>query len=109
MDLGKHLQEALLAFHLGPLDKDEILEPRKASLLGVHLVPLLGSYQLGIGQEGMLDLVAEDMLREEEHQDIQGCKREGRQGWEDLLEDLIYIKAHRHTYSSEHLDHTIKS
>lgn len=102
MDLGEHLQEGLLGIHLEPQDKDEVLELRKASPLEVHLAPWLGSYQLGIGPLGTLDVEVGGRLLVQVQQDMQGYSQEGRQGLVGPLEgeDLIYIKANIHTLLS---------
>lgn len=90
MDLGEYLQEGLLDAHLEPWDKDEALEPCKASLLEVHRVPSqLGSYHLDTGQVGGTFLL-------QVQQGMQGCSQEGKQGLVDHLEEgnTVYRKAH---------------
>lgn len=92
MDLGEYLQEGLLDAHLEPWDKEEALEPCKASLLEVHWVPSqLGSYHLDIGQVGGTFLVLVQV-----QQGMQGCSQEGKQGLVDHLEEGNRESMHTH-------------
>lgn len=80
MDLDKHLQE--------PWDMPGGQEPRE-----VQWEPWLGSWELGIGLQGMQGSDPGGTFLIQEQWEKQGCSLEGRQGFGDPFEeeeDLIW-------------------